>query len=198
VIETIFLNNYKQFESFTLSELKRLNIISGQNNTGKTSVLEAVSMFHDRRSVDLTKKQFVWRGVNFAELRPAVLWQPLFFNFDLNNSITIATSGDGCDEKATYQHVDDLDVTAVQSAENGNTNISISKVFSSNSNNFESLSITYSYGDGEQGHSSVYSATCPARADIWRYQPQKKNAHCLYGREDHPVAVYFGRYCFNA
>lgn len=158
MIETIFLNNYKQFESFTLTGLKRLNIISGQNNTGKTSVLEAVFMFHDRRSVDLTKKQFVWRGVNFSDLTPAVLWQPLFFNFDLNNAITIATNGDGCDEKVTYQHIDDLDVTAVQSAENGNSSISASKVFSSNSNNTESLCITYSYGDGEQGHSSVYIA----------------------------------------
>ncbi|MDJ1700118.1 AAA family ATPase, partial [Salmonella enterica] len=41
MIKDIHLKNFKCFESITLKQLKTLNVISGKNNFGKTSILDA-------------------------------------------------------------------------------------------------------------------------------------------------------------
>ncbi|MBJ3683606.1 AAA family ATPase [Salmonella enterica subsp. enterica serovar Corvallis] len=42
MIKDIHLKNFKCFESITLKQLKTLNVISGKNNFGKTSILDAI------------------------------------------------------------------------------------------------------------------------------------------------------------
>lgn len=144
MIESILLDNYKQFESFKLGGLKRLNILSGQNNTGKTSILEALFMFHDRRSVSFTQKQFAWRGVHSVDLTAAALWQPLFNNFDLAKTITITLNGDGADETISYVHGNDYFAKAQILTEQ--RNMEAQETFS-NSDTTEFLQINQPNGD---------------------------------------------------
>ena len=42
MIRTLRLENYRSFESYTLDDLARVNLLVGRNNCGKTSILEAV------------------------------------------------------------------------------------------------------------------------------------------------------------
>src|SRR5258708_209366 len=44
-IEKIRIEGFKTFETFSLALDKRLNIIVGDNETGKTSLLEAINFF---------------------------------------------------------------------------------------------------------------------------------------------------------
>jgi AAA15 family ATPase/GTPase len=108
VIESIYLDNYKNFKSLQITGLKRLNIFSGQNNTGKTSILEALFMFYDRGSPDSIFKQLSLRGVNSIDLNPSSLWQPMFNDFDLSKKITMKVQGSGIEETAIYSHKNDF------------------------------------------------------------------------------------------
>lgn len=44
MIRTLVLQGYRGFRSFGLSNLKRVNLLVGKNNCGKTSILEAVDL----------------------------------------------------------------------------------------------------------------------------------------------------------
>lgn len=45
MIEYIEIKNFKSIENLRISGLKRVNLISGRNNTGKSSVLEALVLY---------------------------------------------------------------------------------------------------------------------------------------------------------
>lgn len=45
MIESFKIENYRRFKSFNLSKLGRVNLLVGENNSGKTSVLEAVYLY---------------------------------------------------------------------------------------------------------------------------------------------------------
>jgi predicted ATPase len=45
MIEYIEIKNFKSIENLKIPGLKRVNLISGRNNTGKSSVLEALVLY---------------------------------------------------------------------------------------------------------------------------------------------------------
>ena len=49
MIKDLHIQNYRAFREFKLDKLARVNLIVGRNNTGKTSLLEAVYLLHSRR-----------------------------------------------------------------------------------------------------------------------------------------------------
>ena len=44
MIKNIKINNYKCFQNFEIKNFKRINILVGNNNSGKTSLLEALAL----------------------------------------------------------------------------------------------------------------------------------------------------------
>lgn len=52
MIESLEIKNYRNLRHLTLHKLGRVNLFVGKNNTGKTSVLEAISIYHKRGSLD--------------------------------------------------------------------------------------------------------------------------------------------------
>ena len=47
VLDSITLEGFRQFESLTLNELGPVNLLFGANNSGKTTVLEALALLAD-------------------------------------------------------------------------------------------------------------------------------------------------------
>lgn len=65
MIESFKIENYRRFKSFKLSKLGRVNLLVGENNSGKTSILEAIHLFssHDFNSllgVLYYRNEFLW------------------------------------------------------------------------------------------------------------------------------------------
>ena len=44
MLKTIKIKNFRSFQSFELQQLGRVNLLVGKNNTGKTSILEAMAL----------------------------------------------------------------------------------------------------------------------------------------------------------
>jgi AAA15 family ATPase/GTPase len=56
MINTLEINEYKGFSNFKLDNLSQINIISGKNNTGKTALLEAISILKSSDNLRTFKK----------------------------------------------------------------------------------------------------------------------------------------------
>ena len=59
MIISLALENYRGFTSYRLPELSRANLLVGKNNSGKTSILEAVQFLAD--GVDLQTLDLIAR-----------------------------------------------------------------------------------------------------------------------------------------
>jgi hypothetical protein len=58
MINEITIENFRGFASLKLSNLKRINLIVGENNAGKTSLLEAIFLLCDAEKVGQLPQQF--------------------------------------------------------------------------------------------------------------------------------------------
>ena len=86
------IKNIKGFEDLHLKDTKRINLIAGKNNTGKTALLEAL-FIHSGYNPSLTARIDAFRGL--SELRIELIgglttpWDALFNNFDRSKPIEL-------------------------------------------------------------------------------------------------------------
>jgi predicted ATP-dependent endonuclease of OLD family len=45
MLNSLLIRNYKNLKEFKLDSLARINLITGRNNTGKSTLLEAISLY---------------------------------------------------------------------------------------------------------------------------------------------------------
>lgn len=68
MLKTVHIKNFRGFESFELQNLGRINLLVGKNNSGKTSVLEAIQLLHSGINLEpltaimLNRGEFVWNN----------------------------------------------------------------------------------------------------------------------------------------
>jgi predicted ATPase len=93
VITDLEVSGFKGLEKVKLAGLRRLNLIAGQNNTGKTSILEALFMSLDLGNPELLTRHTQWRGVDSLYLDANSAWGPVFFGFKVTekNAIQVKT-----------------------------------------------------------------------------------------------------------
>jgi AAA15 family ATPase/GTPase len=61
MIKNIKINNYKCFKNFEIKDFKRINILVGDNNSGKTSLIEAIALLDPKtfkQKIDKSKVSF--------------------------------------------------------------------------------------------------------------------------------------------
>ncbi|WP_202222010.1 AAA family ATPase [Okeania sp. KiyG1] len=46
MLKSLTINNFRCFQSFELQNLGRVNLLVGMNNSGKTSILEAIQLLY--------------------------------------------------------------------------------------------------------------------------------------------------------
>ena len=88
MITSIKIQNYKLFKSFSLEDIPNIALISGKNNSGKTSLLEALFMSLDCSNSAMFMRHLGWRGLSSFSNNAKSLFAPSFHNFDLTKSIT--------------------------------------------------------------------------------------------------------------
>lgn len=51
MLKSFKIENFRGFQSFELQQLGRINLLVGENNSGKTSILEAIQLFYSRANL---------------------------------------------------------------------------------------------------------------------------------------------------
>jgi AAA15 family ATPase/GTPase len=92
MIESIYINNFKCFKNFTLDNFNRVNLISGRNNAGKTSLLESLLILYSAISPNIFNEINASRCIPIIEISTTLQWDNLFYYFDLNNIIKISVN----------------------------------------------------------------------------------------------------------
>ena len=90
MLEKLRIRNYRIFKELKIEQLGRINLIAGSNNSGKTSLLEAVFLLAGGRA-----EMALNRHVARTELEPGTrsvggnFWKPFFADLDMSKSIEI-------------------------------------------------------------------------------------------------------------
>lgn len=89
LIKSLEIINYKGFENFEMNKLNKINIFVGNNNSGKTSILEAIY---------IGMKNNFMGSMNIIQNRNlnnnSKAMETLFRNLDVNNKISITLKND--------------------------------------------------------------------------------------------------------
>lgn len=89
MISSVRFQNFKSFENFKIDGLSRCNLISGRNNTGKSSILEGIFLFLDHSSPEVFLKLNRFRGIVSGPLNEKI-WEPVFRNGDSASQMVLS------------------------------------------------------------------------------------------------------------
>jgi len=99
MIEAVTLENFRLFRHIEVGGLSPITLVGGQNNVGKTSLLEALFLFHDWLNPKMILRLHSWRQVGVVPLVPEHMWGPIFRGYDLKRPVTITVGRDGTSEE---------------------------------------------------------------------------------------------------
>ncbi len=85
--------NFRCFKELELRDLKRVNLITGVNNVGKTALLEAIFLHCGAYNPELTLRLNAFRGIEVVRVEVArwaeAPWDSLFYQLDTSKPIEI-------------------------------------------------------------------------------------------------------------
>jgi len=101
----ISVQKFRLLNSLNLDGLKRVNLIAGKNNTGKTSLLEAIFLHTGHFNPELAFRMDLWRGIpgwtKSENDHYSTPWDNLFFKMDNNSEIIIKSTDINNNKSAT-------------------------------------------------------------------------------------------------
>ncbi|MDV6378437.1 AAA family ATPase [Sporosarcina sp. GW1-11] len=111
MITSFSVEHFKAISSCELSNLKRINLFGGKNNTGKSTVIEALFFFLDRQNPQSFMRMHNWRGGMPTSMTSFDIFAPIFHNYDMSKPVKISVK-EGADlEKLTLHSVEQNNTT---------------------------------------------------------------------------------------
>ncbi|MCL2049592.1 MAG: AAA family ATPase [Defluviitaleaceae bacterium] len=95
MITKLELKNFRCFEDFTFDGIRPVTLIAGENNVGKSALLESVCLFMGRNTPQVFNVLNDIRGLNRMPFTPYTVWESLFSNYNTNEAINIRVVFDG-------------------------------------------------------------------------------------------------------
>ena len=94
MLERLHIRNYRVFNDLTIDQLSRINLIAGKNNSGKTSLLEALFLLSGGGNAQAASNANILRIDTFSlnEMASEIsetFWKPLFSKLDMSRPIEI-------------------------------------------------------------------------------------------------------------
>ena len=94
MFQRLRIKNFRLFDDLKIDWLSRINLLGGRNNSGKTTVLEALFLLSGGGNPELVQRITVFRGITQVEGLPSVVpetyWKPLFGELEMNRPIEIS------------------------------------------------------------------------------------------------------------
>lgn len=88
MLNNLVIKNFRGIQKLSIKDMRRIVLLSGNNNVGKSSVLEAVFLMMDHLSPDSFNRMNGFRGLNIPA-NGVSLWEPLFYQMNPDNTIMI-------------------------------------------------------------------------------------------------------------
>lgn len=104
MIKNIKIINFRSLRNLEINNMKRITLISGRNNVGKSTILESLFLDMDHSSPDSFIKVNNFRSVGSSAM--IYLWDSLFNDFEPKNDIRIEISGNENESVLIYSKDD--------------------------------------------------------------------------------------------
>ena len=99
LLQAVRMRKFRGFDDLKIENMARINLVTGRNNSGKTSLLEALFLLAGAANPHLTLNVNVVRGLtqgNPESINPESIhetfWKPMFFAFDTSQYVEIEGS----------------------------------------------------------------------------------------------------------
>ena len=98
MVDSIHIRNYRSFNDVKIDDCRRINIIVGENGSGKTALLEALFLAVGV-SPELAMRTRAWRGYDSGRMSGThedlhkALWADLFHKFQTNKRAVVSLKG---------------------------------------------------------------------------------------------------------
>ncbi|MCP5526347.1 MAG: AAA family ATPase [Verrucomicrobiales bacterium] len=104
MFEHVLFQNFRCFESISLKQLRRVNLVVGANNAGKTTLLEGLFLMRGAHNPEISLRLNVWRGVQQFATTWDEMWGWLFFGKRTDRTIELsAQDTDGLEETVSVR-----------------------------------------------------------------------------------------------
>lgn len=106
MIEQIEIRNFRSFDDVEVRNCRRINVIVGENGSGKTAFLEGLFLAAGP-SPEIALRIRSWRGMEAQQIGGTVeqidmaLWGDLFHKFNVKKHAVVALSGKGTNRSVT-------------------------------------------------------------------------------------------------
>ena len=100
MFQNLEIRNFRLFEHLKIERLGRINLIGGRNNSGKTTLLEALFLLSSIAHPESLVRISAFRRLNDPSTSAAareILLRPLFYKFDSDQAIEISGYHDSLD-----------------------------------------------------------------------------------------------------
>ena len=89
MLKRLQIRNFRGFNALEIDPLSRINLIAGDNNSGKTSLLEALFLLSSAGNAQMAVNTNVIRGLESGAPLKDPFWKQLFHNLDMGPHIDI-------------------------------------------------------------------------------------------------------------
>ena len=94
MLERLCVRHFRGFENLEVDQLRRINLVAGRNDAGKSTLLEAIFLLGSAGNPQLAVNTQVTRysgvGITVRESMAEAFWRPLFFTLDTDGAISIS------------------------------------------------------------------------------------------------------------
>ncbi len=150
------IKNFRCFKDVTLEPLKRLNLIAGKNNAGKTSFLEALFLHLGPNNPDLPLRINVFRGIEVFPAEPEEVWGSLFFNKHIEEIIELTSTDEKGEHNTLKITLEETDESFIMPSASDTTSTTAIEPQRSLSQGSRELLLTHENGAGRTGISRAF------------------------------------------
>jgi AAA15 family ATPase/GTPase len=98
MVEKLSVRNFRGLENVEINPAP-FTLIGGENNVGKTSVLEALFLLYGHRSPIVFQQLLSFRNASLAATEAREIWENMFYGYDSNNPLSVAVVRDDNNER---------------------------------------------------------------------------------------------------
>lgn len=152
MFNSLRIKNFRCFQDINLTSLKRINLIAGKNNVGKTALLEAIFLHLGPNNPDLLFKIDFFRGITSFALDIDSIWESIYFGEDKKEEIKLTSIDDQKAQRSVIIRFIESDESQELQSANGNS--SSIKMSGSQATTFRQKELIYEY-EGRKSQKAI-------------------------------------------